>query len=276
MDMLKTASKSLFLPVIALALVLGGLSSTTTAEGSVRPAQSILTKVLKTKVIKIGIGPDSVPWSVMDASGTHKGFDADIANALAKSLGAKVQFVNTDALARIPALQTNKVDVVIASLAATPARAQLIEMSIPYAAAGTRLLVASDSSIKNYKDLNGKSVSAPRGSIAAGLLATNFPKVTAVLFASTADSLQALKSGKVDAYMDGSTTLKAFAENDPTKVKVLDAPDLQSTMVSMGVKQNDQIWLNYLDNFIRSYIGSGENEVAYEKWFGTEMQEFLK
>jgi polar amino acid transport system substrate-binding protein len=275
MDMLKIASKSLLLPLIALALVLGGLSYATTADASVRPAQSILTKVLKSKTIKIGIGPDSVPWSVMDASGNYKGFDVDIANALAKTLDAKIVFVNTDALARIPALQTNKVDVVIASLAATPARAQLVEMSIPYAAAGTRLLVMDDSSIKNYKDLNGKSVSAPRGSIAAGILASRFPKANAVLFASTADSLQALKSGKVDAYMDGSTTLNAFAQNDP-KVKVLNAPDLQSTLVSMGVKQNDQIWLNYLNNFIRSYNGSGENDSAYEKWFGIEMQEFLK
>jgi polar amino acid transport system substrate-binding protein len=276
MDMLKTASKSLLLPAIALSLVLGGFSSMSTASGATRPSQSHLGKILKSKVIKIGIGPDSAPWSVLDAAGNYKGFDVDIANALAKTLDAKIVFVNTDALARIPALQTNKVDVIIASFAATPLRAQSVEMTIPYAAAGTRVLVQVGSTIKNYKDLNGKSVSAPRGSIAAGILASRFPKVKAVLFGSTADALQALKSNKVDAYMDGSTTLAVFAQNDPDKVKILDAPDLQSTLVSMGVKQDDQIWLNYLNTFIRSYNGSGENDIAYDKWFGTDMQSFLK
>lgn len=274
--MSKVTPKLLLLPALALALVLAGCTSSGNSSSTAQAATGThLTQILKSKTIKIGIGPDAVPWSVLGAGGAYTGFDVDIANALAKTLDAKVEFIPTDALARIPALQTNKVDVVIASFSATPVRAQSVEMTIPYAAAGTRLLVPVNSPITSYKDLAGKKVSSPRGSIGAGILASTFPDAKAVLFASTADALQALKTKKVDAYIDGSTTLAVFAKDDPS-LKILDAPDLQPTLVSMGVKQGDQMWLNYLDNFIRGYNASGQNEAAYLKWFGTEMQSFLK
>jgi polar amino acid transport system substrate-binding protein len=43
----------------------------------------------------------------------------------------------------------------------------------------------------------------------------------------------------------------------------------------MGVKQGDQLWLNYLNNFIRNLNSSGDNAVLYQKWFHADLPKVL-
>ena len=189
-----------------------------------------------------------------------------MANALGKSLGAKIEFVPTTNENRVPLAQSDKVDAVIAVLAATDVRAQLIEMTIPYTAAGTLFAVPKDSAIKSYADLDGKSVSTSRGSLGETLLKKDFPNAKATSFTAFADSVQALKSGKVDALIETNTILSDLVKNNP-QFKILPGPLLASVNVSIGIHQGDQLWLNYLNNFIRNYTVSGQNEIASQKWF---------
>ncbi|MGH3445976.1 MAG: hypothetical protein ACRDPB_11425, partial [Nocardioidaceae bacterium] len=44
------------------------------------------------------------------------------------------------------------------------------------------------------------------------------------------------------------------------------SPPLDPQLVSMGVLQGDQVWINYLNNFIRNLISSGEDQKLYKKW----------
>ena len=37
---------------------------------------------------------------------------------------------------------------------------------------------------------------------------------------------------------------------------------------AFGVKQGDQVWLNYLNEFLFEINASGENATLYQKWFG--------
>jgi polar amino acid transport system substrate-binding protein len=46
--------------------------------------------------------------------------------------------------------------------------------------------------------------------------------------------------------------------------------------MAMGIKQGDQVWMNYLNNFIRNYNVSGKNDQASQKWLSQPMPDFLK
>jgi polar amino acid transport system substrate-binding protein len=165
--------------------------------------------------------------------------------------------------------------VVIASFTATDTRAQQVGFTIPYASGGTLIAVAASSPIKSYSDLNGKSVSASRGSIGEAILKSQFPKVNPVLFNSFADSVQALKSNKVDALIENNVVTPELAATD-SSIKVLAGPVLQPALMSLGVQQGDQVWMNYLNTFIRNYNINGENEAASQKWLHQAMPDFLK
>ena len=264
--------------VAALAVATAGCTSssaTSGGSGSQGPSESHLQKVLSSHKIRIGVQTEAAPWGVRESDGSYQGFDIDIANALGKALGAKVQFVPETNESRIPSIQADKVDVVIASFTASDDRSQQVEFTIPYAAGGTLIAVPKDSPIHSYADLAGKSISASRGSIGEGILENEFPQAKPALFNSFADSVQALKSGKVDGLIENNVIVPDLVHKDPN-LRVLDGPVLDPALMAFGIQQGDEIWQQYLDNFIRNYNVSGENEKASEKWLHQPMPDFLK
>lgn len=270
--MLKKTPKMLLFPALALALVLGGCTSTGSADpgSNSSTTESHLTKILKSKTLKIAVLPDAPPWGIINASGEYEGLDVNLAKALAESLGAELEFVNTNDANRIPLLQTDKVDAVMAALTATNVRAQSVEMSTPYAAGGSLVLVPADSSIKSYADLAGKTVAVSRGSSQQTMMEADFPDTTLTPFDTVADAIQALKSHKVDAMPTDGAVAKGLAADD-SGLRILAGPGLAVSVVSVGVKAGDQLWLNYLNTFIKNYNISNAGNASYLKWLGEDI-----
>jgi polar amino acid transport system substrate-binding protein len=277
--MFRATPKLLLVPAVALALTLGGCSSGGASNGSGAATGAVgdshLTQILKSKTVKIAVSADSPGYGVMNSSGTHEGFDIDVANALGASLGAKVEFVTATNESRIPLLQTDKADAVIATFTASDARAQVVDMSEPYAASSTVFMVPAGSSISSYADLDGKAVATSRGSVGEQILKASFPKAKITGFNTTADSIQALKSGKVDALIENNAIVGGLVKKEPSAFQVLKGDPIKPALFSIGVKQGDQTWLNYLNNFLRNYNISGQNEASLQKWFGLSLPPFL-
>ena len=274
--MLISKKKMVLGVVAAMTLVSAGCTSGSNDSGKAASgSDSHLNQVLKAKEIKVAVQSEAAPWGVLQSNGQYEGFDIDIAKALAKSLGAKVKFISTTNESRIPLLQADKADVVIAAFTATNERAQSVEFSIPFAAGGTLIAVPANGPITSYADLDGKTVSASRGSIGEAVLTSKFPKTKPALFNSFADSVQALKSRKVDALIENNVIVPDLATKDKS-IKVLAGPVLNPALMSIGVKRGDQAWLNYIDTFVRNYNVNGENEAATQKWLHQPMPEYLK
>ncbi|MGN6129863.1 MAG: transporter substrate-binding domain-containing protein [Nocardioidaceae bacterium] len=264
--------------VATLAVLTAGCTSSNAnagGGGNSSAADSHLTSVLKSHKIRIGVQSQAAPWGVQKSDGSFEGFDIEIAKALGESLGAKIKFIPVTNESRIPMLQADKADVMIASFTATDERAQQVAFTIPYAAGGTLIAVPKDSPIHSYADLAGKSVSASRGSIGEQILESHFPKTKPALFNSFADSVQAVKSGTVDALIENNVIVPQLVQKDPN-LRVLQGPVLEPSLMSMGVQQGDQVWLTYLNNFIRNYNVSGQNDAASQKWLSQPMPDFLK
>lgn len=270
----KFMALALVVPALAVAGCTRSGSSSDTAGGS-SASSSHLTRVLKSHTLRVGVQTEAAPWGVRKSNGQYAGFDIDIANALGEALGVKVKFIPASNESRIPMLKADKADVVIASFTATVERAQKVAFTIPYAAGGTLIAVAKDSGINSYSDLSGRTVSASRGSIGEHILKTQFAKAKLSLFNTFADSVQALRSGKVDALIENNVIVPDLVRQDPT-LKVLQGPVLKPSLMAMGIQQGDPVWLNYLNNFIRNYNVSGQNDTASRKWLHQPMPEFLK
>ncbi|PRI10374.1 transporter substrate-binding domain-containing protein [Leucobacter massiliensis] len=267
-----------FLAAGAAALLAAAGLAACTSDGAAPQAaagQSTLNKVLSEKKLVVGVFADAPPYGVLTSSGEYEGFDIDAANALADSLGAEIEFVSTTNANRIPLLETGKVDVVIAALTNLDERAQVVAMTRPYAAEGQVVLVPQGSDIDSYEDLSGRTVAATRGSVPATILERRFPEANASLFEAVADSVQALRSGKVDALME-SNSVAAGILQDSDDFVIVDAPQLSPSVVSFGVKMGDQLWLNYLDNFLLNYNISDAANDSYNTWLGSDVPDLIK
>ena len=109
-------------------------------EGSPRPMPDIALTGSK-GVLRFGTSAITEPFSFID--GTHKivGMDIELASLVAKKLDMKLEIVNMDFGAMIPALISGKVDMIGACITITDERAKSVLFSIPYYAGGIAALV---------------------------------------------------------------------------------------------------------------------------------------
>lgn len=260
---------------VAIVAALGlGLSACTssgaTPETGTATGKSRLHQILDSKKIRIAVSPENAGWGIQTADGGRQGYDIEIAQALADSLGAEAEWVNTDDASRIPLLQTDKADVVIATFTALNERAQQVQMTIPYAGNSDSVVVPADSPIQTLADLADADVAVAAGSAGEARLRERLPEANPVPFPSVADSVQAIKSNKVDALIQNTTLVHELTEDGAGKFRMLEE-NLGDSIYVMGVKEGDERWLNYLDNFIRNYVASGEANASYQKWFGVDL-----
>lgn len=92
-------------------------------------------------VLRFGTAAVTEPFSFMDGSQKIVGFDIELASYVAQKLDMKLEVVNMDFGAMIPALVAGKVDMIGACITITDERAKKVLFSEPYYNGGIAALV---------------------------------------------------------------------------------------------------------------------------------------
>ena len=119
-------------------------------------ATSKLYEIINRGYLIVGTGSTNPPWHFEDENGDLQGFDIEMARLVAKGLfddPDAVEFVRQASDARVPNLQTDKIDVVFQFMTVNPQRAQLVEFSIPYYREGVGTLLPVDSPYSGALDM---------------------------------------------------------------------------------------------------------------------------
>lgn len=215
--------------VVALALVAGGsvfaqgtpidaaAFDALVAQGPVADAQTIASstwasKVKQAGVLRLGATQTSNLFSLLnEKDGRMRGFDAGLAQLVARYIlgdGAKVKFTQVTSSTREQVLINDQVDMVLATYSITPARAEKISFAGPYYTSQAGVLVkANNAAIQSYNDLAGKKVATQAGSTGPAILAQYAPKAAVQEFQTHQEALDALRQGRVDAYVTDHTLL---------------------------------------------------------------------
>ena len=128
----------------------------------------------------VAIDTTTPPYGMVDANMQPTGFDIEVANLMGKALGVPVEFVTVTSPGRIPALLTNRVDMVISIFSITPERALQVAFSIPYAGQSSVVIAPKSVAIKGPEDLVGQKVGVTRGTGEDGLLTAQAEKTPGI------------------------------------------------------------------------------------------------
>jgi polar amino acid transport system substrate-binding protein len=93
-------------------------------------------------VLRLGTAAVTEPFSFVDGSHAVAGLDIELAAYVAQQLDMKLEIVNMEFGALIPALISGKVDMIAACITITEERAQKVLFSEPYYAGGIAALVS--------------------------------------------------------------------------------------------------------------------------------------
>ena len=258
--------------IIALAAAL--ILSLTTSTGFA--AGSSLNKVLDSGKVRVGTTGDFNPMSFKDpATQQYMGHQIDAARQLAKDLGVEVEFVATDWKTLINGIVADKYDIVMTGTSMTVSRAKAAGYTIPWGRTGYLPLVRDDNAgrFKTWEDLNNPDVTVGYnlGTSFADFVKNRLPKAKRREVESPARDWQELLAGRVDVTI--SSTLEAGKLSTTHERLLIPFQQTANSLpLSFMVRQDDQVWLNFLNNWMRMKHEIGYFKSLNAKW-GIQGQE---
>lgn len=259
--------RSIFLVAAAAALIaLVGCSSAAGATGA-SGQSDLLQTILKRGTINIGECMGNAPYGFYSASNQPEGFDIDIADQLGQALGVKVNIVNVSPAARIPSLQTGKVDVVFCNTTRTVQRAEQVSFTNTYNVQASVIFSKAGSGIESLSDLAGKTVATTKGTPYAQVIESAAPSAKVIQFDTPADDVTAVKQGQATAAVEDAGFLDYEAKQSPGyQVSTKSVVPLYYN--SFAIEQGQPNLLAVLNEFLFELNTSGEYKTLYKKWFG--------
>jgi polar amino acid transport system substrate-binding protein len=220
--------------------------------------------------IAIGVLTGIPPYDTVDASGNTDGFLADLARDVAAALEVEVEIVPVNNASRAAALESGRVDLLVAHMTATPARAKTFLMTNPYGAYDMRFVAAKDMPLTTLDDLKGKRVSVPKGSTQdIAISGFGVEGLEVVRFDDDALAMQALISGQVDATAQVAAVANdVIAKQGLSNLEVKQDLPLYTLYWSMAVRHDATEFHQWLNNFIYYQEVSGALGALHQKWIG--------
>jgi len=260
---------ALFLVSGLLATVVAGCSSRSVSSGGTTAPQSMIDRVQQKKELVVGTAPGYYPFEMIDKQGNIIGFDVDIANKIGEALGVKVTIQRYDFDGLIPALQTGKIDIIIAGMTITPKRALTVSFTDPYYATGQTLLVSKkDPGVKSWKDLDvkGKVIGVSLGTTGAMLAKQLFKNAEVRDFNLFPEAALAASTGKIDAVVYDEPGVRVYVgQHQDSVYGVYDLISVEN--LGMAVQKDDFVSLQWLNSFLYSYKDGPDYKASVKKWF---------
>jgi len=172
-----------------------------------RPERPDLSRVT---AIRFLTGFDFPPFNYTGPDGNPAGFNVDLARLLCNEIKANctIQMRRFDTL--LDALEQNRGDAVIASIAVTPAARKRVDFTDPYYRTPARFVVRSkDSKIEDVipEALEGKKVAVVAGTAHESYLRTLFTEAEVRPYPTSEAARTALRKGEVDLLFDDGISL---------------------------------------------------------------------
>jgi len=217
---MKTANLTkLLAPLFGLTLLAGcNKAEEPTKPAAASPATSYLETIKARDKLIVGVFTDKPPFGFVDEKGRYVGFDTDIGRRLAKDLLGdenKVEFVAVEPASRIPFLQSDKVDLILANMTVTPERKEAVDFTNPNLRVAVQAIVADGSTVQKLDDLADKTIIVTTGTTADIWLTKTHPDWKLLKFEKNSESLQALATGRGDAYAQDNLILFSWAKQNP-------------------------------------------------------------
>lgn len=221
------------------------------------------------KVLKMATSADFAPFESRDPSGEIVGFDIDLAKHIAEELGYKLEIEDMKFDGLIGALQTNRVDMVLAGMSATEKRDKNVDFSTPYNHSGEMFITLKDSDITAIEAIEGKTVGVQLGTIqeegAKKLQETYDFEIKPLDNATTL--IQELLTNRVDVvYMDKSVATGYIAEQG---LAGFDDPTTSSPGMAVAFPEGSEL-IEDVNNVLKEMEENGKLEELKEKWLSEQ------
>jgi polar amino acid transport system substrate-binding protein len=174
-----------------------------------------LAQIKERGYVIVGVKENLRPLGFRNEAGELVGLEIDLAKRIAQEILGDSEAIKLEPLAnadRLPSLLEDKVDLVIANLTATPARARLVDFSTPYYLDGTTFVSRS---VPTLKDLSHQPIAVLKGSGTIAVVRSLLPQAQIIGVDSYEEAHGLLETNQATAFAADATVLTGWVQEFP-------------------------------------------------------------
>ena len=232
--------------------------------------QSLIEKIKKDGVIKIGTEGTYAPFTFTDKTGKLTGFDVEIAEEVAKRLGVKAEFIVTKWDGMLAGLDAKRFDAVVNEVTIKKERQEKYDFSSPYIVSKAVLIVNKDNNeIKRFEDLKGKKSGQSLSSNLSEIAKSYGAEI--VQIDGFNQSIDLISSKRIDATINDSLSYLDYKKQKPdSSIKVVDEMATKDQSAILFNKGNKEL-VDEVNKALDDIKKDGTYLKISQKWFGEDV-----
>ena len=224
-------------------------------------------------ILTIATDPTDPPFQFFNEANELIGAEIDLANAVGKVLGVKVEFVTSGFSAIIPGVEAGRFDASVSAFASTTARQKIVDF-VTYFNSSRAFLYRKGTlpNIKDETDLCGLKVAIPAGTTMATAivgLSTNCTTagkaaIAYSLYPDQATTVLAVRSGRGDLTILSAHVSSWWQQNGDGEFEVLLRPTQGADFNGMVVRKGGLATV--VQKAVQKLMDDGSFETIFTKW----------
>lgn len=232
----------------------------------------VISRILKSGKLVVGTSGNMPLMSEKSTTGELVGFDIDMANAMAETMGVQLEFKTMPFDHLIPALEQGKVDVVLSNMTMTVDRNMRVAFAGPYFVSG-KCLVTKEQEIARAdepEDLKEADaiIAVVRGTTSENFVKELLPQSKQMPVENVDKGTSMVANGEAIAFLTDFpiclSVMKRYPDSGFQSVVSL----LTYEPIGIALPANDPLLTNLARNFIDRAENVGLMQGLAAKWFG--------
>lgn len=216
------------------------------------------------KKLYVGTNAEFEPFEYREG-GNIVGFDIELISEISKLINKDIEVEDMAFDGLLPALQTKKIDLIIAGMTATEERKKFVNFSESYYKSQQAIVVNKDENrINNFDNLIGKEVGVVLG-YTGDIIVSEMANVKVQRYNATSEAIMALKSKKVQAVVLDYEPAKNYSAQNP-ELKLIET-DSQSEEYAIAIRKEDTQLLNDINKALATLKENGTYDALLNKYF---------
>jgi L-cystine transport system substrate-binding protein len=230
-----------------------------------------LLQTIKDKgTILIGTEGTYAPFTFHDASGKLTGFDVEIAREVAKRMGVKAEFKETQWDAMFAGLDAKRFDMIANEVGIKPDRQKKYDFSDPYITSKAVLVTHKDNTkVKSFKDIKGLNAAQSMTSNYADMARSFGANIVGV--EGFTQAVELISSKRADVTINDKPPVLDYLKQKPNApIKIVATSDNASVSGFMFRKNNHTL-VDAVNKALKDMIADGTYAKISKKWFGEDV-----
>jgi L-cystine transport system substrate-binding protein len=265
---------SLLSLLLAFTVVLAACGSSEQEEAkntnNTAAEKDLYTQVKNSGVLTIGTEGVYPPFTFHDDSNKLTGYDVEVAEEVAKRLGVKAQFEETQWDGMFAGLDAKRFDMIANQVGIRPDRQEKYDFSDPYTESSAVLVVhENNNEIKSFEDLKGKNSAQSLTSNYADIAKSNGATLTGI--EGFTQAVELIVAKRVDATVNDKISFLDYKKQKPdAPVKVVATAEDVSQTGLMFRKDSGKL-VEELNKALQAMKKDGTLTKISQKWFGEDV-----